>query len=100
MNLSPACFWYGMLQLFFLTVPKDNPKYTLDASIIGQNPGVGIRPGQADQKLDSSMIFLEKAAQDTEPTDDNGEGLKNADWAKRYEKFLEKYKNEDHCDMT
>ena len=82
-----------MLQLFFLTVPTDNPKYQLDASIIGQNPGVGIRPGQADQKLDSSMIFLVTEGQDTEPTDDNGEGLKNADWAKRYEIFLKNYEN-------
>ena len=82
-----------MLQLFFLTVPKDNPKYQLDASIIGSNPGVGIRPGQADQKLDSSMIFLVTNDDDTEPTDDKGEGLKNADWAQRYKKFLEKYDN-------
>jgi len=88
-----ACFWYGMLQLFFLTVPTDNPKYQQDDSIIGSNPGVGIRPGQADQKLDSSMIFLKKDDQDTEPTDDNGEGLKNADWAKRYDIFLKKYEN-------
>jgi len=88
-----ACFWYGMLQLFFLTVPTDNPKYQLGASIIGSNPGVGIRPGQADQKLDSSMIFLVKDGQDSEPTDDKGEGLKNADWAKRYEIFLKEYEN-------
>jgi len=90
-----ACFWYGMLQLFFLTVPTDNPKYELDASIIGSNPGVGIRPGQADEKLDSSMIFLAKKTDDMEPTDDKGEGLKNADWAQRYKIFLEKYKDTD-----
>jgi len=90
-----ACFWYGMLQLFFLTVPTDNPKYQQDDSIIGSNPGVGIRPGQADEKLDSSMIFLAKGGQDTKPTDDKGEGPKNADWAKRYEIFLDKYKDKD-----
>ena len=82
-----------MLRLFFLTVPADHPKYQQDASIIGNNPGVGMRPGQADQKLDfSSMIFLVKNDNTDEPAKD-GEGLSNADWAKRYDMYLEKYKN-------
>ena len=93
MNHSSACFWYAMLRLFFLTVPADHPKYQQDASIIGNNPGVGMRPGQADQKLDfSSMIFLVKNDNTDEPAKD-GEGLSNADWAKRYDMYLEKYKN-------
>jgi len=90
-----AGFWYGMLQLFMMSVPKDEPKYTLGASIIGDNPGVGMQPPQADAKLDSSMLFLKYDSPASEqPTDDAGEGLKNADWARRYELYLEKnYKN-------
>ena len=84
-----------MLQLFMMSVPKDEPKYTLGASIIGDNPGVGMQPPQADAKLDSSMLFLKyDSPTSEEPTDKLGEGLKNADWAKRYELYLEKnYKN-------
>ena len=82
-----------MLRLFFLTVPDEHPKYQQAASIIGKNPGVGMRPGQADQKLDSSMIFLVRNDNADNPTDEFGEGLTNADWAKRYDMFLEKYDN-------
>jgi len=89
-----AGFWYGMLQLFMLSVPVTEPKYTQGASIIGNNPGVGMQPPQADEKLDSSMLFLVyNSPTGEQPTDPKGEGLKNADWAARYKLYLESYKN-------
>lgn len=87
-----ASFWYAMLRLFFLTVPDDHPKYQQAASIIGNNPGVGMKPMQADIKLDSSMIYLKKDDSKDDPSDD-GETLSNADWAKRYDNYLDRYQN-------
>ena len=90
-NRPSACFWYGMLQLFlYISIPDDHPKWEQEASIIGANPGVGMKPMQADKKLDSSMIYLVRNDNKDEPSDD-GETLSNADWAFRYTKYLEKY---------
>merc|ERR1719411_123919 len=79
-----------MLQLFMLSVPVTEPKYKQGASIIGNNPGVGMQPPQADKKLDSSMLFLKyDSPANEQKTDDKGEGIKNADWAERYKLYLE-----------
>jgi len=39
-----AAFWLGCLNIFFLTLPdaQMGPKWTMDASIIGTNPGKGV----------------------------------------------------------
>ena len=87
-----AAFWYGMLQLFFITLPLDSPKWQLDDGIIGTNPGVGMRPGQPDSRIDSSMLLLHAKAKDETPTPDF-ESTSNIDWAKRYEVFLKKFDN-------
>lgn len=95
-----ACFWYGMLQLFFITLPLDKPKYMLEESIIGKNPGVGLRPAQPDVTIDSSMLKLVKDAQGQEPSGDF-ETASNIDWAERYRLFLNKYDNKTNtrvCD--
>jgi hypothetical protein len=52
-------FWYGMLQVFFMSLNEDTPKWMQDQSIIGINPGMGVRPRQADARIDSSMYLLE-----------------------------------------
>lgn len=88
-----AAFWLVCLQIFFLTLPEGKPRWTLDGSLIGSNPGVGVRPSNRDARIDSSIFLLETAAKDTTPTDKNGEGDKNADWARRMEIFMEKYSN-------
>jgi len=85
-----ACFWYGMLTLFFMTIDEKVPKYTLDASIIGSNPGVGIRPSQSSADIDSSMLFLTHNAMDQRPSEDF-DTSRNVDWAKRYEVFINQY---------
>lgn len=87
-----AAFWYGMLQLFFMTMPLDKPKYQLEENIIGVNPGVGMRPSQPDITIDSSMLVLDADAKSQRPSEDF-ETASNIDWAKRYEKYLNTFKN-------
>lgn len=88
-----AGFWLACLQVFFLTLPDNAPRWTLANSLIGTNPGVGLRPRNSDLHIDSSIIALDAKAKDNTPTDKNGEGEKNADWARRMELFSENYNN-------
>ena len=68
-------------------------RWLLDASIIGDNPGVGIRPKTSDLKIDSSMYLLNGRDGDTTPSNKEGEGERNADFARRMELFMKGYKN-------
>merc|ERR1711887_502325 len=88
-----AGFWIGCMNIFFLTVPEDRPKWEQGASIIGNNPGVGLRPQSTDRLIDSSMIVLSVGEKDMEPTNPEGEGNKNIDYAVRMRKFMEKYQD-------
>jgi len=93
-----AAFWVGCLNIFFLTLPENSmgPKWTMDKSIIGTNPGVGLRPQNTDKLIDSQMFVLK--AQDTnviptnEGRDNEGQGNTNVDYAARLRKFLKIYK--------
>lgn len=87
-----ACFWYGMLQLFFLTLPVDQPKWTLTESIIGVDPGMGMRPLARDERIDSSMIRLDWDNANENPSPDY-ESEMTIDWAYRMQKFLKSYEN-------
>ena len=37
-----AGFWLGCMNIFFMTLPEDRPKWEQEASIIGNNPGMSI----------------------------------------------------------
>jgi len=87
-----AGFWVACLNIFFLTLPENSPKWTLDGSIIGSNPGVGIRPKNSDERIDSSIFYLNSTDADATPSKD-GEGDKNVDYAKRMEMYMEQYAN-------
>jgi sodium/potassium-transporting ATPase subunit beta len=83
-----AGFWYGMLQIFFLTLNDETPKWMKEQSIIGINPGMGVRPRQADARIDSSMYFFNgnwngEATTDIEQDSDAG-------FAARMTDFLDK----------
>merc|ERR1711997_1029997 len=54
-----AAFWYVCLLIFFQTLPVEysGPKWTLDRSLIGKNPGVGIRPLNRDVRIDSNLFM-------------------------------------------
>lgn len=90
-----AAFWYVCLMIFFQTLPDEaiGPKWKLDGSLIGVNPGVGIRPLNQDKRIDSNMFVLQYKDSNMVTTDKEGEGDLNIDYARRTEKFLEVYKN-------
>ena len=53
--------------------------------------GVGLRPQSTDELIDSSMIVLAVGEKDMTPTNPEGEGNKNIDYAVRMKKFMDKY---------
>lgn len=83
-----AGFWYGMLQIFFLTLNDETPKWMKEESIIGVNPGMGVRPRQADSRIDSSM-YLFNGNWNGEKTNDI-EQDSDAGFAARMSDFLER----------
>jgi len=92
-----AGFWLACLNIFFLTLPENatGPKWTMDKSLIGTNPGVGLRPVNTDKLIDSQMFVLKTSDTSRIPTnegmDNEGEGELNADYAARMRKFLKVY---------
>jgi len=88
-----AAFWLGCLNIFFLTLPDiaNGPKWTMEESIIGVNPGVGLRPINTIEKIDSQMFVLKQGDTQTTPTNEDGEGDLNIDYAVRLRKFLSVY---------
>lgn len=88
-----AGFWLACLHVFFLTIPEDTPRWTLEESLIGSNPGVGMKPIMDDLHIDSSLYVIDRTDTSTATTDKFGEGTKNADVVKRMDLFLEKYSN-------
>ena len=70
-----------------------NLRWLLSESIIGVNPGVGLRPKQTDKLIDSSIFIFDQSDVETAPTDDDGEGNLNADAVKRMENFMAKNSN-------
>lgn len=88
-----AGFWVGSLYIFFQTLPEAEvgPKWKKEYSIIGNNPGVGLRPHNSDERIDSQMFVLKLADDGIHPSHPEGEGDTNADYARRMEKFLDVY---------
>jgi len=91
-----AAFWYVCLLIFFQTLPEGElgPKWKLAGSLIGENPGVGIRPLNQDVRIDSNLFKLQWKDKNDVPTDQDGEGDLNIDYAVRAKKFLEVYTRE------
>jgi len=88
-----AGFWIGCLNIFFLTLPEvnDGPRWKTDNSIIGANPGLGLRPHNNAKLIDSQMFVLEKDSSSEVPNKKGGEGDTNADYAERMRDFLHNY---------
>jgi len=86
-----TAFWIASLYIFFLTLPENanGPRWMQDYSLIGKNPGVGIRPGPTDERIDSHLYLL-KAQDINETFSENGEGDMNIDAAQRMEIFRNK----------
>lgn len=88
-----AAFWLTSLQIFFLTVPDRTPKWLLDESIIGSNPGVGVQPSMSDKHIDSSLYKFYTSDTSLKPTNSMGEGERNADMKTRMDLFMKKYED-------
>ena len=70
--------------LFLQTVDYDIPKWQTTNGIIGKSPGLGLRPGQPQDLIDSSLIVFNYQSE----TDENNiPGWKG--WAERTTAFLE-----------
>merc|ERR1712037_634303 len=88
-----ACFWIACLVIFFQTLPEEEsgPKWQQDWGLIGKNPGLGLRPRNTDERIDSQMFVLKKGDKNINPSEPSGEGDLNADPAnplfKGYQKF-------------
>jgi len=88
-----ATFWLICLFIFGLTLPYDieGPKWQMYQGLIGDTPGVGIRPRNSDAFIDSQMFQLQSGDQNLVPSNPEGEGKTNADYAARVHRFFEKY---------
>merc|ERR1712210_361544 len=88
-----AGFWIACLNVFFATLPEaqDGPRWLQEDSIIGVNPGVGLRPRNTDARIDSQMFVLRQSDTNTHPSENGGEGDLNADYIARTNKFLDNY---------
>jgi len=90
-----AAFWYVCLLIFFQTLPEqvDGPKWQQEGSLIGINPGIGIRPLNQDARIDSNIFVLKYSDNNEVLSELEGEGDLNIDYAKRAQKFMEIYQN-------
>merc|ERR1712210_46047 len=77
-----AGFWIACLNVFFATLPDahDGPRWLQEDSIIGVNPGVGLRPRNTDARIDSQMFVLRQSDTNTHQSENGGEGDLNADY--------------------
>lgn len=55
-----AGFWALMMFIFFTTIEEHAPKWTGSDGLIGTSPGLGLRPAQPDESIDSSMIIFNR----------------------------------------
>ena len=55
-----AAFWALMMYIFLLTIDDKAPKWSGADSLIGTSPGLGMRPAQPDNSIDSSMIIFNR----------------------------------------
>merc|ERR1711983_553928 len=86
-----AAFWYVCLLIFFQTLPDaaEGRKWQQDGSLIGINPGVGIRPLNRDSRIDSNMFVVEFRDSNDILSEKQGEGDLNIDYARRAQLFFE-----------
>jgi sodium/potassium-transporting ATPase subunit beta len=86
-------FWITCLLIFFETLPAADhgPKWLKDEGMIGNNPGVGLRPRSTDKRIDSQMFVLKEGDKSPFPSEPTGEGDLNADYAERVNQFFKVY---------
>lgn len=73
-----AGFFGAMLTVFYQTLDPNAPKWQLDNSLIGSNPGLGFRPMPPESNVESTLIWYKAS--------DEGNFLH---WTRELDKFLE-----------
>ncbi|KAJ8729745.1 hypothetical protein PYW08_001326 [Mythimna loreyi] len=76
-----AGFFAAMLAIFYQTLDSKMPKWQLDSSLIGANPGLGFRPMPESANVESTLIYYK--------ANDKGSVLK---WAQIIDDYLEQYR--------
>lgn len=51
-----VAFWSLLVQFLHLTISEKYPKYQLEESLIGSNPGLSIRPRSPRERIESALI--------------------------------------------
>lgn len=84
-----AAFWAICMVIFLQTVSYEEPKWQNTNGIIGESPGLGLRPGQPKDLIDSAIIMFNKDSEEDkeEKSVPNWQG-----WTERITKFLKDYK--------
>lgn len=92
-----AAFFGGMLAVFYQTLDARQPKWKLERSLIGNNPGLGFRPMPPASNVESTLIWYKAK--------DEGN---YRHWARALDSFLQAYnktgkgasnqENRVHCD--
>ncbi|XP_001604156.1 sodium/potassium-transporting ATPase subunit beta-2 [Nasonia vitripennis] len=75
-----AAFFGGMLAVFYQTLDAKQPKWQLDSSLIGSNPGLGFRPMPPESNVESTLIWYKA-------TDEGN----YRHWSKALDSFLQSY---------
>ncbi|XP_067006980.1 sodium/potassium-transporting ATPase subunit beta-2 [Anabrus simplex] len=92
-------FFFAMLAIFYQTIDLHTPKWQLENSLIGSNPGLGFRPMPPESNVESTLIWYRSS---------DSENYKY--WVEELDKFLEVYRkpntltsggeNRQICDYT
>ncbi|XP_014608857.1 sodium/potassium-transporting ATPase subunit beta-2-like [Polistes fuscatus] len=90
-------FFVAMLAVFYQTLDPEAPKWQLNSSLIGTNPGLGFRPMPPESNVESTLIWYKAS--------DEGNFLH---WTKELDAFLQEYQKDGasgvdveqriHCD--
>jgi len=85
--LALSGFFIGLLCVFWTTLDMNRPKWQLDESIIGSNPGLGFRPMPPEAHLGSTLIWYKSNRE---------ENIKF--WSDTINEFLKEYETPQEAD--
>merc|ERR1712038_1509089 len=82
-----AGFWALCLFIFYQFIEDHQPRWQMADGLIGKSPALGVRPGQHDSIIESSVIIFNH---DNPNDDENIPGYQQ--WVDRLDDYLEPYK--------
>jgi len=82
-------FFGAMLAVFYQTLDPNAPKWQLDNSLIGSNPGLGFRPMPPESNVESTLIWYKAS--------DEGNYLHWNTWTKHNFQYTITYETNQIC---